>query len=114
MTLASRPLPVRIIEILGYLGVLFWIVTIIRAFIDDGSRAWSVLLVGLVLGGAHLVISVGSARRSRIVYAAMWLVLIGDTLLTLFVDVQAIALVLFTIVLLALTRPAAARAWFAA
>lgn len=114
MTTPGRPVPVRIIEILGYVGVIFWIVTIVRAFIDDASSAWPVLLVGIVLGSAHVVIAVGAAQRRRIVYAAMWLVLIGDSLLTVFVEVRAIALVLFTVVLLLLTRPAAARAWFAA
>lgn len=113
MTSSGRPVPVRIIEILGYVGVLFWLVTIVRALIEDASSAWPVLLVGIVLGGAHVVIALGAARRRRIVYAAMWFVLIGDSLLTVFVDVRAIALVLFTIVLLLLTRPAAARAWFA-
>lgn len=113
MTTPARPVPVRIIEILGYIGVLFWAVTIVRALVDDASSAWPVLLVGIVLGGAHVVIAVGAARRRRIVYAAMWFVLVGDSLLTVFVDVRAIALVLFTVVLLLLTRPAAARAWFA-
>jgi len=104
---------VRIIEILGYAGMLFWLVTIVRALVDDALSAWPVLLVGIALGGAHMVIAVGAARRRRIVYAAMWFVLIGDSLLTVFVDVRAIALVLFTIFLLLLTRPAAAREWFA-
>lgn len=114
MTSPGRPVPVRIMEVLGYVGVLFWTVTIIRAFLDDPSSAWPVLLVGVVLGGAHVVIAVGAAHGRRIVYAAMWFVLAGDSLLTVFVDVRAIALVLFTIVLLLLTRPAAARSWFAA
>lgn len=107
-------MPVRIIEILGYVGVLFWVVTMVRALVDDASSAWPVLMVGVVLGGAHVVIAVGAAGRRRIVYAAMWFVLVGDSLLTVFVDIRAIALVLFTIALLLLTRPAAARSWFAA
>lgn len=103
----------RAIEVLGYVGVAFWIVTIIRAFLADAGTAWPVLIVGLILGGAHIVIALGAAHRRRIVYAAMWLVFVGDALLTIFVDARAALLVLFTIVLLLLTRPAAARAWFA-
>lgn len=112
MKATPRPVQVRIIELLGYVGVLFWLSMIVQAFVAAPATAWRVLLLGVVLGGAHVIIAVGSARRSRIVYAAMWFVLIGDSLLTVFVDVKAIALVLFTIVLLLLTRPAAARAWF--
>lgn len=108
-----RPGPILAIQILGYVGVAFWTVTILRAFLDDAASAWPVLLVGLVLGGAHVIISVGAARHSRIVYAAMWFILVGDSLLTLFIDVRAIVLVLFTVVLLLLTRPRAAREWLA-
>lgn len=113
MAATGRPLAVRIIEILGYVGVLFWIVTIVRAFVDPSTDPWPVLIVGLVLGGAHILIAVGAAQRRRVVYAAMWFVLVADSLLTAFVDVRAIALVIFTVVLLLLTRPAASRAWFA-
>ena len=109
-TLASRPLPVRIIEILGYVGVLFWLTMIVRAFVTGSDSAWLVLLIGVLLGGAHVVISISAQKGLRTGYAAMWFVLIGDSLLTIFVDAQALTLVLFTVVLLLLTRPATARA----
>lgn len=42
----------------------------------------------------------------------MWFVVIGDSLLTIFVNWQAILLVGFTVVLLLLTRAPSARRWF--
>jgi len=108
-----RPKPILIIEILGYVGVAFWLSMIVRSVLDDAASAWPVILVGVVLGTAHIIISVGSSRRSRMVYAAMWFVLIGDSVLTVFVDLKAVALVLFTVVLLVLTRAPSARAWLA-
>lgn len=108
-----RPGPILAIEILGYVGVAFWATTIVRTALSDSGSLLGVLVVGLILGAAHVVISRGAARRSRIVYAAMWFVLISDTLLTLFVDVRAVVLVSFTIVLLLLTRISSARNWLA-
>ena len=44
----------------------------------------------------------------------MWFILIGDSLLTIFVNWHAILLVLFTFVLLLLTRAPSARRWYSA
>lgn len=109
----TRPRPILAIEILGYVGVAFWATTIVRTAFSDSGSLLGVLVVGLILGAAHVVISRGAARRSRIVYAAMWFVLVSDTLLTFFVDVRALVLVGFTIVLLLLTRLPSARDWLA-
>jgi hypothetical protein len=46
----------------------------------------------------------------RIAIAAMWFVLVSDSLLTIFVDVKALALVLATVALLLLAR--SARTWW--
>lgn len=109
----TRPRPILAIEILGYVGVAFWATTIVRTAFSDSGSLLGVLVVGLILGAAHVVISRGAARRSRIVYAAMWFVLVSDTLLSFFVDVRALVLVGFTIVLLLLTRLPSARDWLA-
>jgi hypothetical protein len=106
------PAPILAIHILAAVGVLFWISQIIGAFID-GARPWAVLVVGVVLGGAHVLISRFTTLHSRKAFAAMWFVVIGDSLLTIFVNWKAIGLVGFTIVLLLLTRTAAGRRWFA-
>jgi hypothetical protein len=106
------PAPILAIHILAAVGVLFWISQIIGAFID-GARPWAVLVVGVVLGGAHVLISRFTTLHSRKAFAAMWFVVIGDSLLTIFVSWKAIGLVGFTIVLLLLTRTAAGRRWFA-
>ncbi|HAN70312.1 MAG TPA: hypothetical protein DCQ36_01805 [Actinobacteria bacterium] len=106
----KRPTSVLVIEIIGYVGVAFWVIMTLRAFLTGSSSAWMVLLLALVLGSAHVVIAVGARRRMRIAIAAMWFVLVSDSLLTIFVDVKALALVLATVALLLLAR--SARTWW--
>lgn len=106
------PAPIVAIHVFAAIGVLFWLSQIVAAFTADGNP-WGVLLVGVVLGGAHVAISVFTSRHSRKAIAAMWFVLIGDTLLTIFVDWRAVLLVVFTIGLLLFTRAPSARRWFA-
>jgi hypothetical protein len=106
-------MPILTIEIMGYVGVAFWLSMIVQSALASDGSLGAVALVGIVLGGAHIVISFGARRRSRIAYLAMWFVLVGDTLLALFVDARAWALVVFTIVLLLLTRTRPAREWWA-
>lgn len=106
------PAPIIAIHVLAAIGVLFWLSEIITAFADS-NNAWLVLLLGIVLGGAHVLISRFTSLHSKKAIAAMWFVFIGDSLLTVFVNWQAILLVLFTAVLLLLTRVPSARRWFA-
>jgi hypothetical protein len=106
------PAPIIAIHVLAAIGVLFWLSEIVSAFVDQ-TNAWLVLLLGVVLGGAHVLISRFTSQHSKRAFAAMWFVVIGDTLLTIFVNWQAILLVGFTVVLLLLTRVASARRWFA-
>lgn len=84
----------------------------VQAFVAGDSNAAMVLLLALVLGGAHVAISVFTARHDHKALIAMWFILVGDTLLTVFVNWKAIALVLFTIGLLLLARTSSARAWY--
>ena len=115
LTRAERfgPAPIIAIHVLALIGVLFWLSTMVGAFISDSSNKWIVVAVGLVLGGAHVAISRFTSLHSTRAFAAMWFVFVGDSLLAIFVDWQAIALVLFTVVLLLLTRVRSARIWFA-
>jgi len=78
---------------------------------DDAASALAVVIVGLVLGGAHLAMSVGASRRSKVVYYAIAFILVGDSALAIWVDPQALALVLFTLVLAGLGAMGASRAW---
>lgn len=114
MNVSRRPLPVLAIETLGYLGVGLWLVLILRAWTSTPFAAWWVTIVGLVLGAAHVLISVGATRRARVVLPAMWFVLAADILLTLVVDVRALILVGASILLLLLMRTSSARAWWKA
>lgn len=107
-----RPWPVLAIETLGYLGVAVWAVLITRTWIEDPAAGWWVTIVGVVLAAAHVVIAVGTARRTRLVVPAMWFVLVADALLTVLVDVRATILVAATIALLVLSRTRAAKAWW--
>jgi len=107
------PGPIIAIHMLAMIGVLFWLSTIVGAFVEGSSNKWLVAVVGLVLGGAHVAISRFTSLRSNRAVFAMWGVFIGDSVLAIFVNWQAIALVLFTVVLLLLTRTRSARMWFA-
>lgn len=105
--------PIIAIHVLAIIGVLFWLSTMVGAFIEGSSNKWLVAVVGLVLGGAYVAISRFTSLRSKRAVFAMWGVLIGDSILAVFVNWQAIALVVFTVVLLLLTRTRSARMWFA-
>ena len=97
---------------MAFLGVLFWVSTIIQAILGGFPQGWAVVPVGVVLGGAHVAISWLTARHDRRTVAVMWFVFVSDSLLALFVDYLAVVLVLFTLVLLLLARTASARQWF--
>lgn len=112
LTPRNVPGPVIAIHVMAMIGVLFWVSQVVAAF-SAGTDPWPVVLTAVVLGGAHVAISVFTARRSRAAVAAMLVVLVGDTLLAAFVDWRAVLLVIFTIVLLLLTRTSSARSWFA-
>ena len=98
---------------MALIGVLLWVSTIIQAILTGFPQGWAVFPVGVVLGGAHVAISWLTARHDRRTVAVMWFVFVCDSLLALFVDYLAVVLVLFTVVLLLLTRTARARTWFA-
>lgn len=108
------PAPIVTIHVLAAIGILFWLSMVFQAFTTGASNALLVLALAIVLGGAHVMIWVWTSRHSRRAIWAMWFVFVGDSLLTIFVDVKAIVLVIFTIVLLLLTRPASARDWYSA
>lgn len=107
------PVPIVAIHVLAAVGILFWLSMIAQALMGGMDNPGGVVVLGIVLGGAHLAITWLTHRHSRLVYAAMWFVLVGDSLLAAYVDARAIALVLFTAVLLMLTRVPSARRWFA-
>lgn len=107
------PAPIVAIHVLAGVGVLFWLSMIATALTGGSADPGVVIVLGVVLGGAHVAISWLTHRRSRLVYAAMWFVLVSDAGLAIVVDRRAILLVLFTVVLLLLTRAPSARRWFA-
>jgi len=106
------PKPIIAIHILALIGVLFWLSTIIQAFITGSENAIAVLLIGITLGGAHVAISRFTTLHNRKAIGAMWFVFVSDSLLTIFANRMAIVLVLFTVVLLLLTLTPSAKAWF--
>jgi hypothetical protein len=107
-----RPVPVRLIEFIGYLGVLLWGVLIVRAALADDGTLGRVALVGILLGGAHVVIAVGAIRGSRSALVAIGFVLLADLVLALVVDPKAWILVGATVLLVVLAATPAARAWW--
>lgn len=107
----KAPVTIRFIEVMGGIGIAFWLVTIVRTFIDGANNAVAVLLVGLVLGGAHAVVTWGARTRSRAYLYAIGIIFVGDLLLALFVDARAFALVAFTIALGVLAALPSSRDW---
>jgi hypothetical protein len=98
--------------VLAFIGVLFWLSTIIQNIAAGFPNGWAVVPVGVVLGGAHVAISWLTSRHNRRAVAAMWFVFVSDSLLAIFVDFLAVVLVLFTVVLLLLARTSSAKKWF--
>ena len=107
----SMPTSIRAIEILGIGGVAFWIVTIIRGSLEGAGNHFTTLIVGLMLGGAHAVVALGARHQSVAYVYAIGFIFVGDLVLAIFVDVRALTLVAFTIVLAALAASNSARRW---
>ena len=107
----SMPTSIRAIEILGIGGVAFWVVTIIRGLLEGASNTLTTLVVGLMLGGAHAVVALGARHQSVAYVYAIGFIFVGDLLLAIFVDVRALTLVAFTIVLATLAASNSARRW---
>ena len=88
------------VHVIAAMGVVFWIVTFVRAAMGDIDAPLVLVgLLALVLGGAHVLISISTTRGSA---AAIWLtvfVFISDSLLGVFVDPMAFLLAGFTVVL---------------
>lgn len=84
----------------------------VQAFTAGAANQWTVLALAIILGGAHFVALVLTRKHSRRAHLALWFIVIGDSLLTVFVAWQAILLVAFTIVMLALTRTRTAKIWY--
>jgi len=95
---------------MGGIGVAFWAVTIIQSLIADAASSLGVILVGVILGGAHVVVAVAAHRRSSIYLYAIGSIFFGDLALAIWVDPQAFALVAFTVVLGILAATPSARA----
>ena len=107
----GAPLSIRAIEVMGGIGVAFWVVTIARSLIADAASSLGVVVVGAVLGGAHVLVAVAAGRRSRVYLYAIGFIFFGDLALAIWVDPQAFALVAFTVVLGVLAATPSARAW---
>ncbi len=106
------PAPIIAIHVLAFIGVAFWASTIISAIISASSDVWWVILIGVILGGAHLAISRLTTLHSSTAIYFMWFVFVADSLLAIFVQYQAVILVIFTIVLLGLTRFPSSKLWY--
>ena len=105
------PTPIRLIQLGGALGIAFWIATIGRAVSEGSGNVLGVVLIGVILGAAHVVIGLGSERRSKAVAYAIAFVFFGDLALALFVDPLAFVLVGVTVVLAVLASLPTSRSW---
>ncbi len=89
-----------IVHFLAGIGILFWVGMVIATILGEfDAHLIVVLLLAIVLGGAHALISTSTTRRSS---AAIWLtvfVFVSDSLLGIFIDPKAFLLAGFTVVL---------------
>ena len=103
-----------IVHALAFIGVTFWLVMIVRALMGVGQyTGWKLIVTGLVLGAAHLLISLFTRRRSAAAIPLIWFVLVADLLQGVFVNPKVFLLVGASIILLA-AGYACRRAWNAA
>lgn len=100
-----------VVHSLAGIGILFWVGMVIATTLGKfDAHLMVVLLLAIVLGGAHALISMSTTRGSS---AAIWLtvfVFVSDSLLGIFIDPKAFLLAGFTVVLFVavmLTRRAA-------
>lgn len=114
VTTTRAPGPIIAVHVLAGIGVLFWLSRAVLAVTSGDPDVLLVLALAVVLGGAHVAVSVLTTRHSRLAILAMWFIAIGDGLLTAFVNTQAILLVAFTVIMLLLAHTRAAHAWYAA
>lgn len=105
------PVPIRLIQLGGALGVALWVVVIGRALSEGTGNVLGVVLIGVILGVTHVVIAWGSERRSKAVAYAIAFLFVGDLALGLFVDPLAFVLVGATVVLAGLASLPTSRSW---
>ena len=105
------PVPIRLIQLGGALGVAFWIVVIGRSVSEGTENVLGVVFIGVILGAIHVVIAWGSERRSKAVAYAIAFLFIGDLALALFVEPLAFVLVGATVVLAGLASLPTSRSW---
>ncbi|MGB4689598.1 MAG: hypothetical protein WBH16_05270 [Candidatus Nanopelagicales bacterium] len=89
------------VHVLAAVGVLFWIgMVVLTATGNYEANIFAVVVLAIVLGGAHVLISTSTTRGS---ISSIWLcgfVFVSDSLLGIFVDPKAFMLAGFTVVLL--------------
>ena len=114
VTSTRAPASIIALHVLAGIGVLFWLSRAVLAVTSGDPDVLPVLALAVVLGGAHVAVSVLTTRHSRRAILAMWFIAAGDLLLTIFVNEQAFILVAFTAIMLLLAHSRAARVWYKA
>lgn len=100
-----------VVHALAIVGVAFWVVMVVRAMMGVGDHTGPKLYVAaLLLGGAHLLISVSTRRRTPLALSLTWLVTGADVILALAVNPKAWVLVGASIVMI-VAGNACRRSW---
>lgn len=97
----KRSTAATVVQVLAWVGVGFWIWMVVKRIIDgwpEGSIV--VVLLAIVLGGSHVLISRFTTLRSNVAIWLTWWVLIADLGLTFFVNLKALVLVGASVVIL--------------
>lgn len=100
-TPAKTPRAIVAIHALAYLGIALWVVIFLMAALGrfPGNK-WLIMALAIGLGLLHLAISRLTAKRSRSAIALIWVLLVADLGLMLFVTWRAAVLVLASVILL--------------
>ena len=102
-TPAKAPRAIVLIHALAYLGIALWLAIFLMAALGSfPGNKWLIMALAIGLGLLHLVISRLTAKRSRAAIALIWVLLVADLGLTLFVTWRAAVLVLASVILVIL------------
>ena len=109
---SSRVAPaVLVIHVLAAMGIALWSGIIVMTLLGNVEGApWLILLMAIAFIVLHAAISWATFQRMPIVAALIWMLLVADIALAVFVTPQAGILVLASVVLLiACYRPSMRR-----
>ncbi len=98
---SARSRAATVVQVFAWVGVAFWIWMVIKRILDGWPEASGVVVVlAVVLGGSHYLISRLTSIESVVALWLTWFVFISDLALSIFINPKALVLVAATVVML--------------